>query len=147
MKRLLLPIALLTLCAVASARARNERSEIEVIYKSMSKAFSAKDAKGYSSCWTPAIRWFPPRKQALTTVTRDRASLMHDLRVEFSKRDKVAQDFAFIRFETEPERATVELAVSITHKGVSESSRSFSERHHWFKAGGKWWLSRIEALG
>ena len=140
-------LALVALAAVAPARARNERAEIESMYKLMSKAFSAKDIKTYSSYWTPAIRWFPPRRVAISTPTRTRSDLLHDLRVEFSRRDRVAQEYAFIHFDTDPDRATVDLAVSTTHLGATSFSRTLSERHHWLKAGGRWWLARIEAIG
>ncbi|AIE83470.1 DUF4440 domain-containing protein [Fimbriimonas ginsengisoli] len=147
MKRLLPLLTLVALAAVAPARARSERAELEAMYKSMSKAFSAKDVKGCTAMWAPAIRWFPPRKASMTTLTRTRAALLHDLRVEFSRNDKVAEDFTFFHFDADPARATVELAVSISHWGPMNTSRTLSERHHWLKAGGRWWLSRIEAIG
>lgn len=135
-------------CAVAPfcAHARSQRAELESVYKNMSRAFASKDVRLYSSYWAPAIRWFPPKAVSATMLTRDRADLLHDLRVEFSKKDRVAQEFALVRVDSEKERATVELAVSTTHLGTSPSSRTVSERHHWLKAGGRWWLSRIEAL-
>jgi hypothetical protein len=145
MKRLVPLIALAALAAVAPA-ARNEQTELESVYRSMSKAFSAKDIRGYSSTWAPAIRWFPPRKASTTQSTKPRAQLLRELRVEFAGKDKVAQDFTFFHFETDPERATVDLAVLITHGGTAGSTRSLSERHHWLKAGGRWWLSRIESV-
>jgi hypothetical protein len=145
MKRLIPLIALAAVSAAAPA-ARNERAELEAVYKSLSKAFSAKDVKAYSANWAPAIRWFPPRKASTTMLTKPRAQLLRDLRVEFAGKDKVSQDFTFFRIDAEPERATVDLAVLITHGGPAGSTRSTSERHHWLKAGGRWWLSRIEAV-
>lgn len=146
MNKILPVLALAALTGLASARARNERAEIESMYKSMSKAFASRDVKAYTACWTPAIRWFPPRGASTTTLTKGRANLLHDLRVEFAGHERVAQDFAFTHFNTDPEKATVDLAVSVTHLGVGAGSRTTSERHHWLKAGGRWWLSRIEAL-
>jgi hypothetical protein len=145
MKRLTPLIALTALAAVAPA-ARTERAELEAVYKSLSKAFAAKDIKAYSSNWAPAIRWFPPRKASTTMSTKPRAHLLRDLRVEFAGKEKVAQEFTFFRMDAETERATVDLAVLITHGGPSGTTRSASERHHWLKAGGRWWLSRIEAV-
>ena len=147
MKRLLAIIALSSMAASALCRAPNERAEIEAMYKSMSKAFAAKDAKGYTASWAPAIRWFPPRRASTTMLTKGRAELMHDLRVEFGHGDKISQDYGFTHFDTETDKATVDLAVSTTHTGSMNFSHTSSERHHWLKAGGRWWLSRIEAIG
>jgi len=146
MKRLLIP-ALAALAAVSYAHAPNERAELESVYKAMSRAFSSKDVKLYSSFWTPAIRWFPPKSASATTLTRDRSDLIRDLKVEFSKKDRITEDFALVHFEADKERATIDLAISISHVGTANKSRTVqSERHHWLKAGGRWWLSRIEAL-
>lgn len=131
---------------MASARAPNERAELESVYKAMSRAFAQKDVKVYTSFWTPAIRWFPPKSAAATTLTRDRADLVRDLKVEFARKDRVTEDFALVHFEADKERATIDLAVSISHAGSAKSRTVQSERHHWLKAGGRWWLSRIEAL-
>lgn len=147
MKRLLPLIVSVGMATVAMAHAPNERAELESVYKAMSRAFATKDVKLYTSFWTPAIRWFPPKSISTTTLTRDRADLTHDLRVEFSKKDRVTEDFALVRVDADKERATVELAVSITHLNGAVSSKTVSsQRHHWLKAGGRWWLSRIEAL-
>jgi len=143
-----LPILVLFgLAAVAPCRGRTERAEIELVYRNMQKAYADKDIKAYSANWTPAIRWFPPHKAFSATLTKGRAELLHDLRVEFAKPERVSQDYTFIRFDTESDRATVDLAVSITRFGHSPLLHTTSERHHWLKAGGRWWLSRVEAIG
>jgi ketosteroid isomerase-like protein len=147
MKKLLLVLAIAALAGLAPARARNERAEIEALYKSMSKAFAAKDVTGCSAYWAPAIRWFPPRSASTTTLTKGRANLLHDLRVEFASHKRVEEDFALSHVDTDPAKATIELAVSVTYLGPSTGAHTLSERHHWLKAGGRWWLSRIEALG
>lgn len=134
-------LALAALSAVAPAR--NERAELEAVYRNLARAFAAKDIKGYIANWAPAIRWFP--RASTTTLTKPRAQLIKELKVEFASKDKIAEDFTFFRFDTEPERATVDLFVLITH-GAPGNTRTMSERHHWLKLGGRWWLSRIEAI-
>lgn len=136
------------LAVAASAQSRpSEKAEIETVYRSMTKAFASKSIRGYSSFWAPAVRWFPPKSKSTTLLTRSRAELLHDLVQEFSKRDRVSQEFVLARIETEVDRATVDLAVITTHIGPSTTSTTLTERHHWLKAGGRWWLSRIEAIG
>lgn len=147
MKRPAPALALVALCAAAHGRMKPERVQIENVYKAMETAYEHKDLKGYTSNWAPAIRWIPSSKAASSTLVRSRADLMRDLRVEFSTPDRVAQTHGYLRFDTEPERATVDLVVNTTRAGSKMPFRSVAERHHWLKAGGRWWLSRIEALG
>jgi hypothetical protein len=138
---------LLVLATLGHARVKKERVELETAYKSMSRAFSLKDVRGYTAFWTPAVRWFPPHHLSSAMLTKGRADLVHDLRVEFSKPDRTAQVFAFSRFESEADKATIDLAISTTHIGSSYTTHTFSERHHWLRAGGRWFLCRIEAVG
>jgi hypothetical protein len=147
MKRLFATFALTLLGLSAFGATRNERAELEAVYRGMARAFASKDIHGYTACWVPAIRWFPPRSSATTALTKGKAELLRDLREEFRHGDKVSRDYGFTSFAADPERVTVDLAVSTVHSGPPSVAHIGSERHHWFKAGGRWWLSRIEAIG